>query len=142
MKNLKSLLLDNISIECNREILEKELDVLKSISNNKDLLLEKQREYNEKYVYLSESFAKEFKLLNEQHYAMRNALKDTKFKVDNEVDNDELKELLISSEYEVLKNIKETFQTIVDKKEKTLHSYRLLKEIVKEYFYVKEELVS
>lgn len=138
MKNLKDIIVDDISSEYDEEILKKEFNILESILNDKDLLLKKQIEYKEKYVYLSENFTKEFKLLNKQHYMMVNALKDVKFKLDNS----ESKELLIASENEVLKNIKDTFQTIVNKKEKTLYTYKYLQEIVEKYIYMKEDLVS
>lgn len=138
MKNLKDIIIDDISSEYDEEILKKEFNILESILNDKDLLLKKQIEYKEKYVYLSENFTKEFKLLNKQHYMMVNALKDVKFKLDNS----ESKELLIASENEVLKNIKDTFQTIVNKKEKTLYTYKYLQEIVEKYIYMKEDLVS
>lgn len=137
MENLKDIIFSDISSEYNEEILKKEFNILESIFNDKDLLLKKQREYEEKYTYLTENFIKEFKILNEQHYMIMNAVKDVKFKIDD----NESKELLISSENEVLKNIKNTFQTIVSKKEKTLHTYKYLQEIIEKYFYMKEELV-
>lgn len=138
MKKIKNLILAGTSCEYDKEVLEEEFNVLESIFNNRDLLLKKQREYREKYTNLSETFMNEFKILNEQHYRMMNALKETKFRVDN----NKSKELLVTLEGEVLKSIKNTFQTIINKKEKTLHTYKLLEEVIENYFCTKEELVS
>lgn len=137
MKNLKNFILDDVPCKYDEELLKQEFDVLKCNLNNKDLLLKKKEEYREKHLYLSENFTKEFKILNEQHYRMMKAIKSVKFNIDN----DKSKELVITSENEVLKNIKNTFQTIINKKEKTLDTYKLLEEIASEYFYTKEDLV-
>lgn len=138
MKYINDMIMSNISSQYDEELLKKEFHVLNSIFNNENLLLKKQKEYEEKYIHLSEKFEKEFKLLNRQHYYMMNALKNVKFKLDS----DESKELMVEVEREVLKNIKNTFQTIINKKESMLYTYGYLQEIVQNNLYMKEELIS
>lgn len=119
-------------------ILKKEFNILKYAVNDSGCLLSKYNEYRENHTYLSERFLKEFKALNEQHYEMRVSLKSIKLDLDDE----KTKDLLKTSEEEVLKSIKNTFQTIVDKKERILNTYKFLERITYQCIYKKEEFVS
>lgn len=138
MNNFMSLISDISLIDYDSDILNKEINALDSILDNNNLLLKKQSEYRDIYLLLSEKFAKEFKVLNEQHYKMRTALKSIRLDLNDEY----TKRVVIDSEIEVLNNIKNIFQTILNTKQKTINTYRLLDNLVENFLFGRKEFTA
>lgn len=90
------------------------------------------------YKHNEQLLKNESNVLNKYPHNIIVALKSEKFKVYNYESN----KLLIKVEREVLKNIKSTFQTIINTKEPLLDRYEYLQEVIHNKIYKKDGLIS
>lgn len=138
MNILDYCMLNSNDKKYDNELLQEELNIIKNISNDTNLLFLKKKEYENKQIELSKNFRSEFKYLNHQHYDIINDIKSIKYKINDEI----LKRIIITIEKDLLITIKNTFQSIIDKKEQTIYTYKILEDIVSKKYKMKEELFA
>lgn len=138
MNILDYCMLNNNDKKYDNKLLQKELNIIKNISNDTNLLFLKKKEYESKYIELTNKFRNEFKYLNKQHYDIISEIKSIKYNLHDEV----LKKIIITIEKDFLISIKNTFQSIIDKKEETIYTYKILEDIVSKKYELKEEFFA
>lgn len=124
MKNLVNIIESGCSDLYDINLLKKEYCFLKTKVGAKKDLLKKVGDYNKTYKELLKNFNLEFKILNKRNYELMKAVKTSDLIVENDIE----KNILIEAEKRILIDIKSTFQTIINKKEKVLRTYKLLEE--------------